>query len=200
MNFKQIKKDKRNYRKHNEENKRLIQKSIEECGFGRSIVIDNNDEVICGNGVVSSITDNTNIKLVETDGSELIVIKRKDLNRDDEKRNKLAILDNSTNELSSWDYDLLNEDFDEDYLNNLSINIIDNNFEIEDEDTEDSDEQNQEQINKSFRVTYEICFNDEIEQEHWYRFLQVLKKKYPQLETISERILVVTDNWVKNNE
>lgn len=40
-----IKFDKRNYRKHNDRNKELIKKSLEECGAGRSIVIDNDDEM-----------------------------------------------------------------------------------------------------------------------------------------------------------
>lgn len=35
-----IKFDKRNYRKHNDKNKNLINKSLKECGAGRSIVID----------------------------------------------------------------------------------------------------------------------------------------------------------------
>ena len=47
----EIKFDKRNYRKHNDKNKSLIRKSLEECGAGRSIVIDNNGEIIAGNGI-----------------------------------------------------------------------------------------------------------------------------------------------------
>ena len=123
MKVKDLKLDKRNYNKHNEENKRLIKKSIDECGFGRSVVIDDDNEVICGNGVVSTLDENTNIKVVETDGNELVVIRRKDLKREDEKRDKLAILDNSTGKLSEWDYDLLKEDFAEDYLNSLGIEL-----------------------------------------------------------------------------
>ena len=130
LTVKDLKLDKRNYNKHNEENKRLIKKSIDECGFGRSVVIDNDGGVICGNGVVSTLDDNTNIKVVETDGNELVVIRRKDLKREDEKRDKLAILDNSTGKLSEWDYDLLKEDFEEDYLNSLGIDVKE---EIEDE-------------------------------------------------------------------
>ena len=43
--------DKRNYRKHNDKNKKLINKSLKECGAGRSIVIDNEDNIIAGNGI-----------------------------------------------------------------------------------------------------------------------------------------------------
>ena len=120
---KDLKLDTRNYRKHSEENLRLIKKSIDECGFARSVVIDNDNEIIAGNGVVSSIDDNTKIKIIETDGTDLVVIKRTDLNRTDEKRDKLAILDNSTTDLSEFDYDLLKEDFAIDYLKSLGIDI-----------------------------------------------------------------------------
>ena len=43
-----IKQDRRNYRVHNDENKRVIRKSLEELGAGRSIVIDNEGEIIAG--------------------------------------------------------------------------------------------------------------------------------------------------------
>ena len=42
----EIKFDKRNYRLHNDENKRVIKKSLKELGAGRSIVIDNEGEQI----------------------------------------------------------------------------------------------------------------------------------------------------------
>ena len=124
MAEKEIKTDRRNYRKHSEENKRLIQKSLLECGTGRSIVIDNENEIIAGNGVFEQALElGIPVKVIETDGNELIAVKRKDLNRNDEKRNKLAILDNSTNDLSSFDYELLKEDFEKEYLDNLGIKI-----------------------------------------------------------------------------
>lgn len=47
----EIKLDPHNYRIHGEENKRLIRKSLTECGAGRSILVDKNDIVIAGNGV-----------------------------------------------------------------------------------------------------------------------------------------------------
>lgn len=119
-----IKLDKRNYRKHNDRNKRLIKKSLEECGVGRSIVIDNENEIIAGNGVFEQARKlDMPIKVIETDGNQLIAIKRTDLATNDEKRKKLAILDNSTSDLSEFDYDLLKEDFNVDYLNDLGIEL-----------------------------------------------------------------------------
>lgn len=161
MQVKDLKLDKRNYNKHNEENKRLIKKSIDECGFGRSVVIDDDNEVICGNGVVSTLDENTNIKVVETDGNELVVIRRKDLKREDEKRDKLAILDNSTGKLSEWDYDLLKEDFEEDYLNSLGIELP---IDVSMSDEENTDIDLIENYNENYNIIIK-CKNYDLAQE-----------------------------------
>lgn len=42
----EIKLDPRNYRIHGEENKRLIRKSLTECGAGRSILVDLNSATL----------------------------------------------------------------------------------------------------------------------------------------------------------
>lgn len=44
----ELKYDPRNYRIHTDKNKRLIKKSLEDCGTGRSILLDKNDVIIAG--------------------------------------------------------------------------------------------------------------------------------------------------------
>lgn len=124
MKVEDLKFDKRNYRKHDEKNRELIKKSINEVGFGRSIVIDNENEIVCGNGVVSQIAKSTPIKVIETNGSELIVVKRTDLNTNDEKRKQLAVMDNSTSDSSDFDLPLLQEDFTNEDLEDFGIVVI----------------------------------------------------------------------------
>lgn len=120
-----IKFDKRNYRVHNSKNKELIKKSLQECGAGRSIIIDNDGEIIGGNGVYEQALElNMPVKVIETDGSELVVVKRTDLSTDDEKRKQLAIMDNSTSDSSEFDFELLNIDFDDIKLEEFGVNII----------------------------------------------------------------------------
>lgn len=136
MEIKDLKQDKRNYRLHNHKNLALIKKSVSEAGLGRSIVIDSENEIICGNGLVSTLDNSTKIKVVETDGSELVVVKRTDLKTDDEKRKKLAVMDNSTSDTSEFDMELLKTDFDIPELNHMGIDIPDIKIEkevIEDE-------------------------------------------------------------------
>ena len=133
-----IKFDKRNYRKHNEKNKKLIKKSLEECGTGRSIIVDSNEEIIAGNGVYEQAKAmNIPVKVIETDGTELIAVKRTDLHTDDEKRTKLAILDNSTADSSEMDYALLQKDFELVDLMSMGIDAVNLNIQENAGDTED---------------------------------------------------------------
>lgn len=116
--------DKRNYRKHNTKNKELIKKSLKECGAGRSIVIDSEDNIIAGNGIYEQAQSlKIPTKIVETDGNELVVVKRTDLKTDDEKRKQLAVMDNSTSDSSEFDFELLSADFDDDVLEDWGIEL-----------------------------------------------------------------------------
>ena len=120
----EIKFDKRNYRKHDNKNKSLIKKSLEKFGAGRSIVIDAEGEIIGGNGVYEQAQKlGLKTKIVETDGSELVVVKRTDLKTDDEKRKALAVMDNSTSDTSEFDLELLTADFTVDELSDFGIEL-----------------------------------------------------------------------------
>ena len=123
MQIKDLKQDKRNYRKHNQQNLDLIKKSVSEVGLGRSVVIDNENEIVCGNGLVSTLDKNTPIKVIETDGSELVVVKRTDLNTNDEKRKQLAIMDNATSDSSEFDLESLQADFDVEQLQDWGLDV-----------------------------------------------------------------------------
>lgn len=122
MKVEDLKFDARNYRRHNDRNKELINKSLKECGAGRSIVIDNENNIIAGNGIYSQAQLlGMPTKVIETDGSELVVVKRTDLKTDDAKRKQLAVMDNSTSDSSDFDLTLLQEDFDNDELLEFGI-------------------------------------------------------------------------------
>ena len=72
-----IKLDGRNVRVHDERNKQAIAQSLKELGAGRSILIDAENVVIGGNGVYQEALElGLPVKVIESDGSELIAIKR----------------------------------------------------------------------------------------------------------------------------
>lgn len=106
--------DANNYRKHSEQNKERIRKSIYEAGLGRSVVIDADGVLVAGNGVQQVIDGDTPVKVVETDGTELVVVKRTDLHTGDPRRKTLALADNATADDVEWDFDAIAEDWTED--------------------------------------------------------------------------------------
>lgn len=105
-----LKQDKNNYRKHSEANKKKIKKSIDECGLGRSVVVDADGVLVAGNGVSSVLPEDTPVRIIETDGTELVVVKRTDLHTGDEKRKKLALADNATSDDVEWNFDAMAAD------------------------------------------------------------------------------------------
>lgn len=109
-----LKQDSHNYRKHSEQNKARIKKSIDEAGLGRSVVIDADGVLVAGNGVQSVIDGDTPVKVVETDGTELVVVKRTDLHTGDPRRKTLALADNATADDVEWDFEAISDDWTED--------------------------------------------------------------------------------------
>ena len=95
--------DEHNYRKHSDTNKARIKKSIDEAGLGRSVVIDADGVLVAGNGVQQVIDKDTPVRVIETDGTELVVVKRTDLHTDDPRRKTLALADNATSDDVEWD-------------------------------------------------------------------------------------------------
>lgn len=141
----EIKFDKNNYRIHNEKNKRIIKKSLTECGAGRSVLVDKDNVLIAGNGVYEQAQElGLKVRVIETDGTELVVVKRNDLSTDDERRKLLALADNHSSDTSVFDMALVIDDFDEQTLKefefpeSLHVDLSDffNNEEEEDENEE----------------------------------------------------------------
>ena len=166
----EIKFDKRNYRKHDKKNKSQIKKSIEKFGAGRSIVVDAEGEIIGGNGVYEQAQKlGLKTKIVETDGSELVVVKRTDLKTDDEKRKALAVMDNSTSDTSEFDLELLTADFSVDELEDFGIELPE---EGEEQEVEVPDVLEKEDSDKPF--TIKLTFEN-------YVALNAFREQYEEL-------------------
>lgn len=105
--IKDLKPDRKNRRKHNPRNISMIEQSLNEVGAGRSIVIDENNNILAGNGTVEAAAQAgiTRVQVIEADGDTLIAVKRTGLN--DEQKRKLALYDNRTAELAEWDIEQL---------------------------------------------------------------------------------------------
>lgn len=124
--------DPRNYRIHNDKNKRIIRKSLEDCGAGRSVLVDKDNVLIAGNGVYEQAQAlGLKVRFVESDGQELIVVKRTDLSSEDEKRKLLALADNYSSDTSIFDINAILEDFTGDELDSWEFDLSDINIDDE---------------------------------------------------------------------
>ncbi len=97
-NIEELVYDDHNFNQHTAEGMELLEKSIRENKFGRSILIDKDNRIIAGNGIVEAATKTgtKKIRVIETDGDELIAVKRKDLSLDSTEGRRLALADNAT--------------------------------------------------------------------------------------------------------
>jgi ParB-like chromosome segregation protein Spo0J len=107
--IKDLKPDAKNARKHNPRNIGAIVDSLQAVGAGRSIVVDEHNTILAGNGVIEAATEAgiTKLKIVEADGSTIIAVRRTGLTK--KQKTLLALSDNRTNELSEWDGDNMRE-------------------------------------------------------------------------------------------
>ena len=101
--IKDLHQDKSNPRKHGDRNLKVIADSLRDFGFARSIVIDENDSILAGNGVVqaAALAGLENVIEVEADGNSIIAVRRRGLT--DEQKQRLKYADNRSGELASWD-------------------------------------------------------------------------------------------------
>ncbi len=90
----------------------LLERSLERCGAGRSIVVDRHGMVIAGNKTLERAADQGfEIDVIQSDGRKLIVVQRTDLDltsETDARARELAIADNRVSEVDlSWDAEAL---------------------------------------------------------------------------------------------
>jgi hypothetical protein len=106
-----LKPDPRNRRKHPQRNLALIADALQHVGAARSIVIDETNEVLAGNGVVEAARSRgmTKLQVVDVDGDTIVAVRRRGLSV--AQKRELAMYDNRTGELAEWNADQLDIDF-----------------------------------------------------------------------------------------
>ena len=107
--IKDLKSDHKNARKRTDRSAKLIAESLQRYGAARSIVIDEDNRILAGNGTIegAKAAGIQNIRVIETDGTEIIAVKRTGLTEDE--KIGLALADNRTSDLSDWDKDMLQQ-------------------------------------------------------------------------------------------
>lgn len=99
--------DPQNARRHNPRNIGQIERSLQQYGAARSIVIDEDNQIIAGHGVVEAAAQAgiERVQVVDADGETVIAVRRSGLTK--KQKADLAIADNRASDLSEWDADVL---------------------------------------------------------------------------------------------
>lgn len=80
---------------------RVLENSIRKLGYCKSIVVDRNNKVLIGNKVLNeAVKAGAKVRVIETQGDELVVVKRKDIDYDTRKAKDIMLVDNLTTELN----------------------------------------------------------------------------------------------------
>ena len=102
-----IRPDVKNANRGTERGRYMVEASLRETGAGRSILLDKDGRIIAGNKTFEAASDiGLPVRVVETDGTELVAVKRTDLDLDDDTgtARKLAYYDNRAAQVGlDWD-------------------------------------------------------------------------------------------------
>lgn len=124
--IKDLKFDDKNFNKHTEFGMSLLEKSLRQNGAGRSILLDKDNNIIAGNGIVEAAgsVGLEKVKIVEANGDEIIAVKRTDISLDSEAGREMALADNATAAADlEWDEEALRSEFDDSELKGWGIDI-----------------------------------------------------------------------------
>jgi site-specific DNA-methyltransferase (adenine-specific) len=104
-----LRSDHKNARKRTDRSASLIEESLKRYGAARSVVIDEDNRILAGNGTVDAAkrAGISKVRVIETDGDEIIAVKRTGLTED--QKIGLALADNRTSDLSEWDKEMLHQ-------------------------------------------------------------------------------------------
>jgi hypothetical protein len=117
--------DEKNARRHNEKNMSVITDSLYEVGAARSIVIDENNEVMAGNGVTegASIVGIDDVVIIDVPGDKLVAVRRSGLS--EEQKKMLKLYDNRATDLSDFDPQMMAQILVEDPEVAKSLRLLD---------------------------------------------------------------------------
>ena len=206
--------DDHNFNKGNEQGAQLLERSFRECGAGRSVLIDKDNRLVGGNKAQQGFkaAGKKKVIIVDSDADTLVAVRRKDVSLDSAEGRKMAYLDNLSTQVNlTWDQAELQEV----QADVEGFEVADFGFDIEDLPVSqfgdanptttppgegeggDGDGEGAEGTPKdNYNIIYSLVFNNEQEQETWFKFLRKLKAQHPEMETISERVI----HFITNSE
>lgn len=168
-----------NAKEHSQEQIEQIKKSITEFGNNDPIAIDSDGVIIEGHGRY--------LALQQLGYKEVEVIRLSHLT--EEQKKAYILVHNKLCMNSDFDLDILGEELD--FLNDTDINMADYGFDLDLGLDEEEEEEEKPEVLK-----YNIIFNHEEEYESFLKFLDLLKDKYPELDTVPARLYAYINEYV----
>ena len=155
-----LKFDDRNANKHSEYGMQRLEKGLRKNGLGRSILISSDNKIIAGNGVTETagaigIED---VRIVETDGTEIIAVKRTDIKSGTKEFYEMALSDN----IIAKDNIVMDAEV---------TNAICEEYEIEDYKIEYVPTENEDEQQEATGLMMNIQFDNEHHLQEWYERL-----------------------------
>lgn len=150
--------DDKNMNRHTPYGMSLIEKSIRENGLGRSILVDKDNRIIGGNGVVetAAAVGMENTIVVETTGDKLVVVKRTDVSLDSKQGRSMAMADNATAAADlDWDAEAVQEVVDEWGIEPQDWGVVLDNQENTFDNSEIDTEEFSDKVELKFSLTIE---------------------------------------------
>lgn len=95
--------DPSNRRRRTARGRSMLVEALGKVGAARSIVIDEDNEILAGNGIVEAATEAGihRVQVVEADGDTIIAVRRRGLTP--QQKRDLSMYDNRVAELAEWD-------------------------------------------------------------------------------------------------
>lgn len=106
----ELKQDENNANAGSERGQEMIEDSFRSYGAGRSLVLDKNGTILCGNhsAVAAASIGMDEVVIVPSDGTKIVAVQRMDLDANDPKAKELAMADNRTTQVGlTWDSEVL---------------------------------------------------------------------------------------------
>jgi hypothetical protein len=102
-----LKLDQENVRLHGDSNLEMIADSLVDAGAARSIVIDEDNNIVVGSGTTEAAmgVGFKTVRVIEADGTELVAVRRRGLT--EEQKRMLKLRDNRAGELAIWNAEVL---------------------------------------------------------------------------------------------
>lgn len=95
--------DPRQIRRHTDRNLTMIGDGLKAVGAARSIVVDESNAILAGNGTIEAarLQGFTKVRIIEADGSEIIAVRRRGLS--EKQKVELALYDNRSSDFAEYD-------------------------------------------------------------------------------------------------